>query len=196
MIRKSSQDISSSILESARVLFWKHGIKRVTIEQICLHAGISKMSFYRNFSNKNDLIDRLIDLLSDQSIERYRTIKNMEISFPEKIKRMVEQKKENVEGMSDDFLTDIYSPENQDLANKLEKRQTEMIGEIRNDFIKAQSEGGISKELPIDFIMYNLFDLQNKVFDPKLNVFYSNRSDLILDLTRFFFYGISNRETI
>ncbi len=43
------------ILETGQELFWKFGFRRVTIEEICKEAGISKMTFYKYFSNKMDL---------------------------------------------------------------------------------------------------------------------------------------------
>ena len=41
-----------AILDAAKSLFWKHGIRRVTIEEICEVAGVSKMTYYKYFSNK------------------------------------------------------------------------------------------------------------------------------------------------
>jgi AcrR family transcriptional regulator len=40
------------ILAAGRDLFWKHGFKRVTIEEVCREAGASKMTFYKFFENK------------------------------------------------------------------------------------------------------------------------------------------------
>ena len=33
------------LLKIARELFWKHGFKRVSIEEICQKASVSKMTF-------------------------------------------------------------------------------------------------------------------------------------------------------
>ncbi|WP_372931944.1 TetR/AcrR family transcriptional regulator, partial [Mariniphaga sediminis] len=43
------------IMKTARELFWKHGFRRVTIQEICEKAGVSKMTFYKHFPNKIDL---------------------------------------------------------------------------------------------------------------------------------------------
>ena len=42
------------ILKTGKELFWKFGFKRVTIEEICKEAGISKMTYYKYFTNKMD----------------------------------------------------------------------------------------------------------------------------------------------
>ena len=35
-----------SIIKASRDLFMRYGIKRVTVEEICETAGVSKMTFY------------------------------------------------------------------------------------------------------------------------------------------------------
>ncbi|MBL0024612.1 MAG: helix-turn-helix transcriptional regulator [Saprospiraceae bacterium] len=46
------------IITTAKKLFWKHGSSRVTIEELCREAGVSKMTFYRHFNNKNEIIGK------------------------------------------------------------------------------------------------------------------------------------------
>ena len=42
----------NQILTKGKELFWKYGIKRVAIEEICKQAHVSKMTFYKYFKNK------------------------------------------------------------------------------------------------------------------------------------------------
>ena len=58
---QTEETVSANILvKQARELFWKHGIKRITVEEICSEAGISKMTFYRNFKNKVEIAERVV----------------------------------------------------------------------------------------------------------------------------------------
>ena len=43
------------IIATSKELFWKFGIKRVTVEEICSQAHVSKMTFYKFFPNKIEL---------------------------------------------------------------------------------------------------------------------------------------------
>jgi AcrR family transcriptional regulator len=54
------------LLNTARELFFKHGTKRVTIEEICEKADVSKMTFYKFFRNKEDLGIRMLSQISDR----------------------------------------------------------------------------------------------------------------------------------
>ncbi|MBN1927463.1 MAG: helix-turn-helix transcriptional regulator, partial [Prolixibacteraceae bacterium] len=48
-------DRANQILQSAKKLFWKYGIRKVSIDEICREAGVSRMTFYRLFKNKIEL---------------------------------------------------------------------------------------------------------------------------------------------
>jgi len=44
------------ILTAARDLFYRHGIRAVGVEAVAEAAGTNKMTLYRHFPSKNDLI--------------------------------------------------------------------------------------------------------------------------------------------
>ena len=72
------------ITDTARKLFWKHGIRRVTVEEICEKAGVSKMTFYRMFDNKIELAKTVLDHIFEESFQKYRTIMDQEYRFPKR----------------------------------------------------------------------------------------------------------------
>jgi len=44
------------ILEAARRLFYRQGIRATGVDRIIAESGVAKMSFYRNFPSKKDLV--------------------------------------------------------------------------------------------------------------------------------------------
>jgi len=44
------------ILETAQRLFYRHGIRAVGVDRIIAESGVAKMSFYRHFPSKRDLV--------------------------------------------------------------------------------------------------------------------------------------------
>src|SRR5437868_14912941 len=50
---KSARD---RILETAAELFYREGIRAVGIDTIIARSGVAKMSLYRNFASKDDLV--------------------------------------------------------------------------------------------------------------------------------------------
>jgi len=56
-----NDDKKTYIIEKAAELFFKHGIKSVTLDEIAGQASISKKTIYNFFRDKEDLVDQLTD---------------------------------------------------------------------------------------------------------------------------------------
>lgn len=52
------------ILEDSTKVFWKFGIKSVTMDDVATRLGISKKTLYQYFTDKNDLVDRVLKHVS------------------------------------------------------------------------------------------------------------------------------------
>ena len=50
------------ILEKVRELFFKYGVRSVSMEDICRETGISKKKLYLFVSSKNELVEKLLEL--------------------------------------------------------------------------------------------------------------------------------------
>ena len=48
--------VRDRIMKTARDLFYRHGIHAVGVDTIATEAGTNKMSFYRNFASKDELV--------------------------------------------------------------------------------------------------------------------------------------------
>ena len=99
----SNSTKDSDITQTAYKLFWKHGISRVSIEEICREAGVSKMTFYKFFSNKKELGEKVIDNIIDESLEKYRSLMKEEISFEKKIRKQLLLKFEGTKEISQEI---------------------------------------------------------------------------------------------
>lgn len=183
-----------AIAKSAKELFWKYGISRVTVEEICKEAGVSKMTFYRNFKNKQEVAKQVLIDLVNQSNERYDAIRQEDIPYAEKMRKMLEIKHESSKGVSAEFVNDIYKNEETELQALIGKFQADQIKRVMEDFQEAQEKGWIRQDLNLSFLLYMMNDIGNKVTDEHLKQLYPEMSDLIMELTRFFLYGIMPRK--
>ena len=53
-------DTENKILKKSSDLFFKHGFRSVSIDDICSELRISKKTFYKYFSQKDLLIERIL----------------------------------------------------------------------------------------------------------------------------------------
>ncbi len=181
-------------LNAAKMLFWKHGIKRVSIDEICAEAPVSKMTFYKFFKNKEALAKYLLTEVLSNWHQQYREIISQEIPFTTKIKQVIDLEQKVSENMGEEFIKDIYQNEYTELQNMIDTDRNRYNGEVVKDMIEAQKQGEIRKDIKPEFILYLLEDIGIKIMDENLSALYSSKQELIMELTNYFFYGIVNGE--
>ncbi len=180
----------ADILRTAKELFWKHGIRRVSTEEICREAGVSKMTFYRFFPNKIELAKAILKQLSDSGMEDYKALMSEDIPFEEKVRRQLLMKFEGTREISAEFVKDMYSNSEWGLREYLEQRTEEALKVIMADYAHAQQMGWMRKDIRPEFILFIFHKMPEWVSDDQLLSAYSNAHDLIMEIANFFFYGI------
>ena len=61
LTKSMSQDQKVHIIKTAGELFFRLGIRSVSIDDICRELGMSKKTFYVYFSSKDELIEQLLE---------------------------------------------------------------------------------------------------------------------------------------
>lgn len=182
------------ILQTGQELFWKFGFRRVTIEEICKKAGISKMTYYKYFSNKLDLVQTIMHNVVQESMQKYKQIMSSDIPYPEKVTEMIRLKREQVETMSSEFFRDYLHSKDPEMIQFLQQLTRQSLQMFTDDFKKAQLDGDIRKDLKVEFILYIMNHMVEMSRDDNLLNLYDNPRELVMEITSFFFYGILNRE--
>jgi AcrR family transcriptional regulator len=184
-----------NLINTARELFFKHGTKRVTIEEICEKADVSKMTFYKFFRNKEDLAMKILSELKDRIFSEQDEIMNQDIPFIDKIKGIMNHFIRTSEELEDIFLDEMWGT-NEAFVNFFStlknKSDQLMVGFIR----QGQKEGVIRESLKPELIMYLAEVMENVMNSDRMKSIVPDpheRLDLMLNLT---FYGIvdSNRQ--
>ncbi|MFN5674336.1 MAG: TetR/AcrR family transcriptional regulator, partial [Bacteroidota bacterium] len=66
--------IKSDILSAAKPLFFKNGIKSITMDTVASELGMSKKTVYQIYSDKNSLIT---DLILHEMTAQYTVLNNL-----------------------------------------------------------------------------------------------------------------------
>lgn len=177
-------------VRTAKLLFWKHGIKRVSIEEICKEASVSKMTFYKFFKNKAAFTEYLLVKVLSEWLSQYRAIMKKDIPFTSKITQVIALEQTASENMGEEFFNDILNSEFPDLQKLIIESTKNYHAEIVEDLIEAQQRGEIRKNIKPEFLLYQLKDISDKVMDENLSKLYPSKQELIMELTNYFFYGI------
>ncbi len=180
----------AQILKTGKDLFWKFGIRRVTIEEICKEATVSKMTFYKFFSNKTELVKSIMDEIYTSSVEEYRNFMDSDLPFTEKVARTIQMKREGIKTVSNEFFQDLVKHPEPELSSYMERITNENVKMISDYFTIAQKEGDIRKDINVGFIIYFMNHMLEMSHDENLVSLYDDPRDLIMELTNFLFYGV------
>ena len=181
----------SAILETSRVLFWKYGYRRVTIEEICREAKVSKMTFYRFFQNKLELARAVFDRVADEGLQKFREILKEESSPSEKMKKIIQLKLEGTNNISNEFLNDFYNNPELGLTNYIEERTKALWSETIELFRRGQVDGWVRKDMKVEFMFLFMQKAASVLTDKETLKLYNSPQDLIMELANMFVYGIS-----
>ena len=145
-ILKSKRTVKkyAQLVEAAKGLFLKHGIKRVTVEEICEKASVSKVTFYKYFSDKMQLAHIIVDQLNDEGFSKFDEINRYDLPYPEKVDLMTQWRAAFFSQMATEFIEDVLVFE--DVQKEVEKRY------LRN-IIDAQEKGEIRADLSPKLIL-------------------------------------------
>lgn len=180
------------ILATGRKLFWKHGFKRVTIEEVCTEANVSKMTYYKYFSNKMELVKAILEMTMKDAIDQYHAIMNSDKPFTEKIEMQIQMKMEGTADLSSEFMDDLMIHGEPEMMEYMGKMTQQVLGLVHSDYVKAQKKGEIRQDVKPDFIIYFLNHIFDMLKDENLMKMYRDPNELAMELIRFFFYGIAN----
>lgn len=185
------------LMESGKALFYKHGYRRVSVEEVCRHAGVSKMTFYRFFVNKQDLIKALLVELAEDGVRIYREIMSRDIPFEEKIAETIRMKREASNQYSEEFMKDVYLDKESGILPLLQEMSAQTMAMVLDDYRKAQEDGFIRKDLNLMALPYFINKLNEMIKDPALLAIYGNNlHEVLREITGLFFYGIIEKRGV
>jgi AcrR family transcriptional regulator len=180
-----------ALLNTGRRLFWKYGFRRVTVNEICKEADVSKMTFYRCFENKTDLAKTIFDKEVKNGIDKFNEIIKSDISASEKMKNIIQMKMEGTNDISSEFLMDFYRSSDTGLKEYVEEVTRNSWKEIIEGFRYAQQRGWFRKDFKPEFLFHISQKLVPIWTDVEMLKLYNSPQDLILEFANFIAYGIS-----
>jgi AcrR family transcriptional regulator len=181
----------NSIRKIAGELFWKHGFKRVSVEEICRKANVSKMTFYKYFPNKTELAKKIYSDIVADAENRFREIMDSDASPAEKIKEVIRMKFEGTMNISPEFMADFYTGSDSELISFVRERTQEILTVLRTDYIRAQEKGIFRKDFNVDLLIKMQAKMTELMDDESLTVLYGSRQELIMEFAKLLVYGIA-----
>ncbi|MCK9204676.1 MAG: TetR/AcrR family transcriptional regulator [Bacteroidales bacterium] len=185
------------ILERVRELFYKYGVRSVSMDDICRDIGISKKKLYQYVTSKNQLVEKLLEL-ERQNFEIIFDQNNFEgvnaIDILLIVSREVGDRFQDVSPAMTFDLKKYYP----DIYHKHVDERIEFIYQkIQINIQKGISQGMYRDDLSIELIarlyIRRLIDLHNPEFFPADKFSFQTLFEVMFDN---FIRGIANPEGI
>jgi AcrR family transcriptional regulator len=195
MINKKTQKYLQ-IIKTAQELFLRFGINRVSIEEICRKSSVSKVTFYKHFSNKTSLIKYILNKMFSENLETFKNLMESDLLFPQKVEKTIHLKIEWNKTFSEEFFQDLLVNPDPEINQLIQEKRKETLNLLLRFYGEAQKRGEVRQDIKLEFILYLLNKMYEMVKDDQLVRLYSDHTELTGELTNFFFYGLLSRKEI
>ena len=175
---------------TAKDLFWKHGFKKVSIDEICKKSNVSRKTFYTFYENKNALV---IFIFHD-TIENIKAINNQifeaDIPFTEKLEQMLIRKIKMSESLSLEFIEDFYNPDAGEIFNFFQKFMDDTLYSTREFLRKAQEKGEMNPNLNLDYVIWIMQKVMELCSSSELISMFPTAESMTRQIAESMLYGI------
>jgi AcrR family transcriptional regulator len=192
MTAESYQDNKKyqDLIKTGRELLFKHGAKRITVEEICEKSSVSKVTFYKYFHNKDDLVMKILEDWVDLGIQEFCAIRDENIPFIEKIAKLIRLKLETAQVYSHEFIDEVMGA-NENLKEFYQQVTQESMELVLEFFSKARNEGLFRKSVPPEFYVYLIEHFSDMMNDNRLKMIMPDPHDRFQELMNIFFLGFN-----
>ena len=181
-----------TIVHAANQLFRKYGYKKVTIQEICKEACVSKTTFYKAFEDKASIAKRIIS----------ETAKGIESSVSKTCRKShgVKGKVEELLKLHDQFVDEIgydFISETMSAPEEISHILSQVFSNFEKNLTKTirlgQKTGEISSEININFALSLLRKLHQLESNAEFIETLPNATKRSNQLSYIFFNGILSR---
>ena len=183
----------NEIKKAAKKIFWEEGLNKTNVEQISDAADISRMTFYREFSSKNELVFEIIGELFEGIINESNRIFEKPIPFIEKVNEVVSYNYTVFKDISQEMLIDLNHQKNPTLKKYIDEHNNRSKSNFFKIIQSEQNKGNIRSDVKVEFISYFMDKAYELMFDPEIKKMYDTSDEVIDAITRMFFFGIVRR---
>lgn len=164
---QNKRNARERILEGSRLLFFKQGIRRVTVDEIAFNLGISKKTIYKNFKSKKEIVEKIFEEFKiNTTNDINRILDQNDLSYTEKLRKVMSSIGIKLGGITSTFFEDIQLnyPE---LWRRINRYKQEAAFMQFNKLIdEGKKRGHIKKEVNISLVVALYASALENLLDP------------------------------
>jgi AcrR family transcriptional regulator len=155
------------IVEAARVHFFGHGFRSVTMDDLAEELGISKKTLYAHFPSKIALLEAVLaDKFAGLEAKLEEITREYPHNFPAALHELLANTQRELDEIKPPFVRDMRQKAPQ-VFKIVERRRAELIQRFFGKFfIEGQRAGMVRKDLPANLMIEILLAAVQAIVNP------------------------------
>jgi AcrR family transcriptional regulator len=178
------------IITSVQERFWKEGFGRTSVDEITAGLAMSKKTFYKYFSSKEDLVRKIMERFTENVRSQVERILLSDKSAVEKLSEVITLIGANASHLTPAFGQDIkkYIPQ---LWKHIEEFRQRRISEVFSRVIEQGiGEGTIRSDVNSRIFLLSVLGVIDRIMQPDVLIHESfSISDALNEIVNIFFRG-------
>jgi AcrR family transcriptional regulator len=155
------------IVDAARIHFFNHGFRSVTMDDLAEELGISKKTLYAHFPGKFDLLEAVLaDKFASVEAMMKELTRAGSVDFPATLRELLAGTHRELDEIKPPFVRDMRqkAPE---VFKVVERRRAELIQRYFGKFfVEWQRAGMVRKDVPAKLMIEILLALVQSIMNP------------------------------
>lgn len=188
-------DVKQRIIEQSRILFFRLGIRSVSMDDIASHMGISKKTIYQHFTDKDELVESIVLAETNRMKHDCTNLCNTADNAVHEIFKTMEMVVEQFKNINAVVLYDMQKYHFSAFEKFMQYRNNFLINIIANNLEKGVIEGNYRQDINIDVL--SKFRLESMMLAFNIVAFPPekyNAAEVTLIMIENFLYGVSTEK--
>lgn len=185
-------ELKERIKQKAQELFRRYGIKSVTMDEIATQIGMSKKTIYHCFSDKNELVDEVVEEMLEENKGFCIASREKATNAIEEVYLSMESLQEMLGNMNPSILYDIERGHPQTFKRFKEYKYNFLFDLMKKNIEQGKEEGLYRPEINADFISKVRLETIMLAFNEE--IFPKNKYSLVYiqqELIEYFLYAMA-----
>ncbi len=188
LIDKDMNIKEQQLLEKGFQLFSRYGFHRISIDELCKSSNVSKMTFYKYYSNKESLFLRIVCLVFDDLQIQIEKILNSECGIKEKLDQISLTNQGMLKSLGEEMIKNALHLTQ--VKEYLDEKSRITWG-LLNQFLKVeQSKGTINPRINLNILNIFLNEINNLFQNEKFSGVFENSEQMIDQINELIIYGL------
>ena len=185
-------DTKERIVQHARDLFVRLGIRSVSMDDIAGQIGVSKKTLYQHFEDKDELVERVVEFETIRMQDECHVCSTTAENAVEEIFKTMEMVMQHFRNMNPMVLFDLHKFHGNAYTKFMEYKNIFLLDFISTNLKRGVSEGYFRQDIKIDILAK--FRLESMMLAFNMEAFPPakyNVAEVTITMIETFLYGLA-----